>query len=150
MEITDKIGSLLIHKDNNLWTARPQDTVYAAIEKMSEKNVGALPVIDELERLAGIVSERDYTRKVILKGKSSHTTLVEQIMTGDPVTISPSDSVAMAMRTMTEKKIRHLPVVEDNNITGIVTIGDLVKWTISAQGAMIDQLEGYIRGSYPA
>ena len=150
MEIKDKIGSILNYKNNDLFTASPDDTVFQAIEKMSDKNVGALPVVDQNGRLIGIVSERDYTRKVILNGKSSQTTRVKQIMTSNLVTAKPRDSVEKAMHTMTEKKVRHLPILDENKMVGIVTIGDLVKWTISAQGAMIDQLEGYIRGSYPA
>ena len=148
MEIPDSIASVLNHKGSDVWSISPDATVFDAIRLMSEKNVGALPVMND-DKLAGIISERDYTRKVILKGKSSKETTVDQIMTTELVTISEHDSVVKSMQLMAEKRVRHLPVLEGDTIAGIVTIGDLVKWIISAQGAMIDQLEGYIRGSYP-
>jgi CBS domain-containing protein len=147
MEIADPIHSILKSKNPELWTTVPECTVFDAIKEMSEKNVGALPVVDG-DKLVGIVSERDYTRKVILKGKSSRETAVKEIMTTSLVTITARDSVAKSMQIMTESRLRHLPVLEDEKLIGIVTIGDLVKWTISAQGAIIDQLEGYIQGGY--
>ena len=150
MEIADLIASVLESKSSELWTTTPENTVFDAIEQMSEKNVGALPVI-EGDKLVGIVSERDYTRKVILKGKSSKETTVRNIMTTGLITITTRDSVVKSLQTMTDNRVRHLPVLNNEKIIiGIVTIGDLVKWMISAQRAMIDQLEGYIRGSYPA
>ena len=148
MEVSDPITSVLSNKSSKLWTISPEATVFNAIEKMSECNVGALPVIDD-GALIGIISERDYTRNVILKGKSSHDIVVRSIMTSSLVTIKESDSVAHSLQTMTQKRVRHLPVVADGEIVGIVTIGDLVKWTISAQDALIGQLEGYIQGAYP-
>lgn len=148
MEIADPIASVLKSKNCELWTTTPGSTVFAAIEQMAEKNVGALPVLDG-DKLVGIVSERDYTRKVILKGKSSKATSVKEVMTTKLFTITAQDSVAKSMQTMTEKRVRHLPVLDKKKIVGIVTIGDLVKWTISAQDAIIDQLEGYIQGGYP-
>ena len=150
MQITDLIALVLKNKSvTDLWTSKPDDTVFNAIKKMSEKNVGALPVVDGLGSLDGIVSERDYTRKVILKNKSSKDTLVKEIMTRDLVTITADDSVEKGLQLMTKNRVHHLPVLEGNKIIGIVTIGDLVKWTVSAQEAMIDQLEGYITGTYP-
>lgn len=148
MEVSDPITSVLSNKSSKLWTISPEATVFNAIEKMSECNVGALPVIDD-GALIGIISERDYTRNVILKGKSSHDIDVRSIMTSSLVTIKESDTVARSLQTMTQKRVRHLPVVTDGEIVGIVTIGDLVKWTISAQDALIGQLEGYIQGAYP-
>ena len=148
MEVSDPITSVLSNKSSKLWTISHEATVFNAIEKMSECNVGALPVIDD-GALIGIISERDYTRNVILKGKSSHDIDVRSIMTSSLVTIKESDTVAHSLQTMTQKRVRHLPVVADGEIVGIVTIGDLVKWTISAQDALIGQLEGYIQGAYP-
>ena len=148
MEISDPISSVLSNKSRKLYTISPSGTVFNAIEKMSECNVGALPVIEN-EALIGIISERDYTRNVILKGKSSHDIDVRSIMTSTLVTIKESDSVAHSLQTMTQKRVRHLPVVANGELVGIVTIGDLVKWTISAQDALIGQLEGYIQGAYP-
>ncbi len=148
MEVSDPITSVLANKSSKIFTIEPDATVFNAIEKMSECNVGALPVIDNGE-LIGIISERDYTRNVILKGKSSHDINVRSIMTSSIVTISESDSVALSLQTMTQKRVRHLPVLDNGELVGIVTIGDLVKWTISAQDALIVQLEGYIQGAYP-
>ena len=148
MEISDPISSVLSNKSSKLYTISPSGTVFNAIEKMSECNVGALPVIEN-EALIGIISERDYTRNVILKGKSSHDIEVRSIMTSSLVTISASDSVAKSLQTMTEKHVRHLPVLDGDQLIGIVTIGDLVKWIISAQDALIGQLQGYIQGGYP-
>ena len=148
MEISDPISSVLANKSPKLWTAKPDDTVFQTIEKMSERNVGALPVLEE-DALIGIISERDYTRSVILKGHSSHETVVRTIMTSSVITISASDSVAKSLQTMTEKHVRHLPVMDGDELVGIVTIGDLVKWIISAQDALIGQLQGYIQGGYP-
>ncbi len=148
MEIADSIWSLLKNKDSDLWTTPPDGTVFDAIKQMSEKNVGALLVMDG-DKLVGIVSERDYTRNVILKGKSSKDTPVSAIMTTDLVTITADDTVADGLKTMTERRVRHLPVKNGDEIVGVVSIGDLVKWIISAQGALIEQLEGYIQGSYP-
>lgn len=149
MEIADPITSVLANKSSDLWTISPGATVFDAIEQMAARNVGALPVM-EGAKLVGIVSERDYTRKVILKGKSSKDTEVGSIMSTSPVTIVGSDSVARSLQFMSEKRVRHLPVLDsEGKLVGIVTIGDLVKWVISAQGAIISQLEGYIQGSYP-
>ncbi len=148
MEVSDPIASVLSNKSSKLHTISPDATVFNAIEKMSECNVGALPVLED-GVLIGIISERDYTRNVILKGKSSHEIDVRSIMTSSLITINEDDSVARSLQTMTQKRVRHLPVVKNGELVGIVTIGDLVKWTISAQDALIVQLEGYIQGAYP-
>jgi CBS domain-containing protein len=107
-----------------------------------------LPVVDD-GRLVGIISERDYTRKVILKGRSSKETAVKEIMTDPVLTVGPSAGVAECMRLMTERRVRHLPVVEQDKLVGILSIGDLLKWTISAQGVAIDNLERFITGNEP-
>jgi CBS domain-containing protein len=113
---------------------------------MADKNIGALPVVEN-DKLIGIISERDYTRKVILKGKSSKETRVQEIMTQQLVTANPGDTVVDCMRVMTEKRVRHLPVMEEGKMTGMLSIGDVVKWLISAQAATIDNLEQYISGA---
>ena len=116
---------------------------------MADKNVGALPVVDG-GRLVGIISERDYTRKVVLKGRSSRETAVRDIMSDELAVATPEERIVECMHVMTEKKVRHLPVVDGDRMVGIVSIGDLVNWVISAQTATIDQLEKYIVGEYPA
>jgi CBS domain-containing protein len=137
------------HKRTEVWSVAPDATVYQAIQIMADKNVGALPVI-EGNRLVGIISERDYTRKVVLKGRSSRETPVRDILSSHLVTARLDETIVECMRVMTEKKVRHLPVLDGQNLVGIVSIGDLVNWIISAQTAAIDQLEKYITGEYPA
>lgn len=149
MKPTATIGSLLGRKGREVWSIAPESTVYQAIVMMAEKGVGALLVLHE-GQLAGIVSERDYTRKVILKGRSSKEERVEEIMTRDVVTASPETTVEEGMRLMTERHIRHLPILDSGAVVGVISIGDLVKWIISAQEETIQQLASYISGSYPA
>jgi CBS domain-containing protein len=148
MEIAGSVSAILADKGSAVWSIAPASTVFDAIHLMADKNVGALPVVEN-DRLVGIISERDYTRKVILKGKSSKETLVREIMTKDPLTAHPGDSVGECMEVMTEKRVRHLPVIEGERIVGLISIGDLVRRIISAQNATIDNLESYITGSYP-
>ena len=142
MEISGTVSAILTQKSTDLWFIGPTATVFEAIKMMSEKGVGALPVMQE-GRLIGMLSERDYTRKVMLRGRSSKDTPVREIMTDTLVSAHPGDSVVECMETMTERRIRHLPVMQDGQLVGIVSIGDLVKWIISAQGATIDQLTKY-------
>src|ERR1700676_1970579 len=150
MEVSGRVSAILAHKKaSTVWSIGPNAMVIDAIQLMDEKNVGALPVVDN-GTLVGIVSERDYTRKVILKGRSSKETPVSDIMTEQLLTVNPSDSVTECMRIMTEKRVRHLPVLEGSNLVGILSIGDLVKWTISAQKAAIENLERYVTGDYPS
>jgi CBS domain-containing protein len=148
MEIATAARTLLNQKERTLWTIPPDAMVYDAIHLMAEKNVGALPVVDGLT-LVGILSERDYMSKVMLKGKSSKETPVSDIMTREVVTVSPDRSVSECMSLITEHRIRHLPVVEGDKLLGIVSIGDLVKWIIATQRTTIEQLEKYIVGGYP-
>lgn len=148
MEITTAARTLLEHKGRNLWTTTPAATVFEAIQMMAEKNVGALPVVEGL-RLVGIVSERDYLSKVMLKGRSSKETPVHDIMTGQVVTVTPDQSVSECMAIITEHRVRHLPVVEGGQLVGIISIGDLVRWIIATQRMTIEQLEKYIAGGYP-
>jgi CBS domain-containing protein len=149
MEIAGSVGAILAHKGSAVWSIAPSTMVFDAIQLMADKNVGALPVIDN-GKLVGIISERDYTRKVILKGKSSKETPVRDIMTSELVTVHPGDTVSECMQMMTDKRVRHLPVLEGANMVGLVSIGDLVRRIISAQTATIDNLEKYIHGDYPA
>ena len=146
MAIGGFLSIILARKGSAVWSVSPDATVFEAIRLMDDKNVGALPVVDN-SRLIGIISERDYTRKVILKGLSSKDTPVRDIMTREVVTASPSDSIEDCMREMTEKRVRHLPVLEGTKIIGIVSMRDVMKWVISAQG---EEIERYVRGDYLA
>jgi CBS domain-containing protein len=141
---------MLHRKGPQVWTIAPDAMVFDAIQMMADKNIGALLVTDGSGKLLGIVSERDYARKVILKGHSSKETAVRDIMTRDLVTVTPKDTVADCMRLVTEKRIRHLPVMSGGKLQGLLSIGDLVQWIMAAQEMTIDQLEKYIVGEYPA
>ena len=141
------IREILHTKGNAVWTISPEATVFEAIQMMADKNVGALLVTAE-GKLIGIISERDYSRKVILKGRSSKETPVREILSGRVIFVTPDHTVEECMRLMTEHRVRHLPVLEGEQIAGVVSIGDLVNWIIGAQNSAIHQLETYITG-YP-
>ena len=147
MKIAGTISGILARKGSTVWSIAPTAMVFDAIALMAEKNIGALPVLEN-NRLIGIISERDYTRKVILKGKSSQETRVEEIMTQDLVTADPTDTVVDCMRVMTEERVRHLPVIKKGaKMVGVLSIGDLVKCLVSAQAETIDNLEQYLVGA---
>ncbi len=145
MIATVTVSSILSAKGSHIWSVKPDTTVFDAITTMAERNVGALLVMDA-EKLVGVISERDYTRKVALKGRSSRETTVGEILSTHVVSATPRHTIEDCMRLMTENRVRHLPIVEGEKVMGIVSIGDLVNWTISAQHAAIEQLENYITG----
>jgi signal-transduction protein with cAMP-binding, CBS, and nucleotidyltransferase domain len=141
------ISEILHHKGGKIWSISPDATVFEAIQLMADKNIGAVLVMQQ-DKLVGIISERDYTRNVVLKGKSSKQTAVKEIISGQVIQATLAHTVEECMRLMTTHRIRHLPVVEEGKILGIVSIGDLVNWIISAQSSTIHQLQTYITG-YP-
>lgn len=148
MTVSGTISSILKQKGAQVWTVSPESTVFEAIQLMSEKDVGSLLVVTT-GKLLGVVSERDYTRKVALKGKASKETKVREIIASTVIAVSPDYTIEHCMRIMTENRVRHLPVLEGESILGVVSIGDLVNWIISAQNEAISQLENYISGQYP-
>jgi CBS domain-containing protein len=149
MNLTDDIRRILTQRaEKVVWSVRPNATVFEALELMAKKDVGALLVIED-GTLCGIISERDYARKVILVGKASRETLVEEIMSPSLISVTPDSTVDECMRVMTENRVRHLPVLDNGQVAGIVSIGDLVNWIISAHEETISQLEAYVTGQYP-
>ena len=142
--IAASINEILRHKNEQLWSISPDASVFEAIQLMADRNIGAVLVMQG-ETLIGIVSERDYTRKVALKGKSSRDTRVREILTA-PQLVRRADTVEDCMKLMTSQRVRHLSVVEGERVIGIISIGDLVNWIIRAQDVTISQLEGYISG----
>ena len=141
--VVETVQSILEGKGGDIWCISPDATVYAAIAEMARRGVGALPVVSR-DKLVGIVSERDYARKVILQRRSSKETLVMEIMTPSPASVTPYTTVDACLRRMTFKRVRHLPVLDEGRLVGILSIGDLVKSIISAQAFTIEQLHTYI------
>ena len=148
MKVFDPVSFILRKKGTDVWSVPSDATVYDAMQMMADKDVGALLIMDG-SQFVGVVSERDYARKVILQGRSSKDTAVRDIATETLITISPECSVDQAMRIITTNRIRHLPVVCDGKVHGMISIGDLVQWISFAQDHTIEQLEHYIEGKYP-
>jgi len=147
MDVSGHIGAILSQKSGDIFSTSPDATVYEAVAMMDEKNVGALLVM-EGAKLVGMISERDYTRKVMLRGKKSRDAKVSEIMSTNLTVTHPHEGVEKCLRLMTDKRIRHLPVLEGDKVVGIISIGDLVKLVISCQSAAIAHLESYIHGGY--
>ncbi|MCW8890237.1 MAG: CBS domain-containing protein [Sedimenticola sp.] len=141
------VETILAQKDDQLWTITPDATVYEALLIMDRRNIGALLVMQD-EQLIGILSERDYARKIIIKGKSSKETLVKEVMTKAVCYVDKKKKVDDCLAIMSDKRIRHLPVMENNQLIGLVSIGDVVKSIISEQEVVIDDLYNYINGVY--
>jgi len=148
MENQGTVHDILQNKGRAVWTTSPQATVYEAIGLMGEHNIGALVVVEN-GQVVGVISERDYSRKVVLQGRTSRDTRVGDILSRPAITVGPGDSIETCMKLMTTRRIRHLPVVENGGLTGLVSMGDLVNWVIQTQRHTILQLHGYISGEYP-
>lgn len=148
MEETGTVASILDRKGRDVYTISPDNSVYEAIERMADRNVGALLVMDG-DRLLGVFSERDYTRKIALQGRASKETRVEEIISNQVVTATPQSTIRECLELMTEHRVRHLPILEGEYVAGVISIGDLVNWIINAQRAQIEQLHSYISGGYP-
>ena len=140
------VKNVLNTKNNDIWSIAPDTFVYDALKLLAEKNIGALLVMHK-EKVVGIFSERDYARKIVLKGESSRTTTVKDVMTSGVITVTPEQSIDECMALMTDKHVRHLPVIEKGNLIGLISIGDVVKAIISDHEYTIKQLENYITGS---
>jgi CBS domain-containing protein len=147
--MTETIASILRNKGREIWSIDPDQTVYDAIAMMADKGIGALLILSE-GKLVGVFSERDYARKIILQGRSSKSTRVREIMTGDPVTVTAEHTVDECMRIITHHRVRHLPVMDGDKLLGVISIGDLVNAIIASQAQTIDHLHTYITGGYPA
>jgi CBS domain-containing protein len=139
------VRQIVLAKGNEIWAVHPDDTVYNALNLMAEKNIGAVLVMID-KRLLGIFSERDYARKMILRGRHSKDTPVREVMTPDPVCVDSARTMEECMELMTERHIRHLPIVDRGEHTGVISIGDVVKAIIQEQQGTIDHLENYITG----
>jgi CBS domain-containing protein len=148
VKLSDKVGRVLRQKAGAVFSVSPDQTVYEALQEMADKEIGSLLVMSG-EKLLGILSERDYARHVVLEGKSSKETLVRELMVTPVIFVTTSHTVDDCMTIMTNLRVRHLPVMEDERVVGLVSIGDLVKWIISEQEGTIQHLENYIAGSYP-
>jgi len=148
MKSSGTVSALLHHKSSELWSVSPESTVFEAIKIMADKNIGSLLVMSG-GKLAGMFTERDYTRKIALHGKTSKDTRVREVITSKIISVGLHHSVEECMKLMTEHRVRHLPVVEGEKVIGLVSIGDLVNWIISSQSAQIDQMAQYISGGYP-
>jgi len=148
IEIQGTVRDILNGKQTPIWTTRPDATVYEAIGVMGEQNIGALVVLED-GKVAGVFSERDYSRKVVLQGRTSRDTRVSEVLSRPAITVEPSTGVESCMSLMSKHRIRHLPVLEDGALIGVVSMGDMVNWMLQTQSQMIRHLHGYIAGDYP-
>src|SRR5258708_3182950 len=149
MKTIGTISNILHHKGRNVWSVSPETKVFDAISLLAEKNVGALLVMSG-NSLVGIFTERDYTRNVALKGRNSKDTMVREIISSTVLSVTPDHTIEEFMRLITEHRVRHLPVLEEGKVSGVVSIGDLVNWIISSQSVALEQMEQYISGGYPS
>jgi CBS domain-containing protein len=149
MKSIGTVSAVLHHKGSTVWSVPAEATVFEAIKIMADKNIGALLVMAG-GKLAGVFTERDYTRNVVLRGKSSKTTPVREVISSEVISVGLNHSIEDCMKLMTDHRVRHLPVVEGEKVVGLVSIGDLVNWIISTQSATIDQMTHYITGGYPS
>jgi len=149
MELLDTVDTVLSQKRGAVWSIAPHATVYDALVLMAEKEIGSLLVMSD-GRLVGIISERDYARKIALMGRSSKETAVAEVMAAEPVTVTPRDTVSGCMELMTDRRRRHLPVLDNGRVVGVLSIGDLVNWIVKSHEKTIQQLHHYIAGAYPA
>jgi len=147
--MTTRVADILRHKGSHIVTIEPTATVYDAIAKMVEHNVGSILVTDD-EALCGIFTERDYLRRIILQGRTSKTTRIEEVMTADVLQASPHSTIKECMATMTTRPCRHLPVVEEDELVGLISLGDCVKELLGEAEARVQNLTDYITGQYPA
>ena len=148
MEIHGTVYDILHNKSGETLTTGLDETVYDAIRLMGEKNIGAL-VAMEGDAVVGILSERDYSRKVVLQGRTSRDTKVGEIISRPAITVRSKDGIEKCMQLMTSNHVRHLPVVDDERLVGLISMGDLVSWVMQSQSHTIEQLQGYITGDYP-
>jgi CBS domain-containing protein len=148
MKSSGTVSALLHHKGSEIWSVPAEATVFEAIKIMADKNIGALLVMSG-GKLSGVFTERDYTRKIVLQGKSSRLAHVREVISSEVISVGLHHSVEECMKLMTEHRVRHLPVVEGEKVVGLISIGDLVNWIISTQDATIDQMTHYITGGYP-
>jgi CBS domain-containing protein len=148
VEITARVATILDHKGRAIYSVSPYATVFEAIQELADRNVGALVVLQQ-EHLLGIFSERDYTRNIALQGRSSKETRVMDVMSDALVTVTTETPVTECMRLMTDRRVRHLPVLDDGRVVGIISIGDLVNFIINTQRETIEHLHSYISGTYP-
>ena len=147
--LLDTVDQVLKVKQSQVFSLTPDATVYTALELMAQEGIGSVLIMDA-RRLVGILSERDYARKIMLQGRRSKETKVSEVMTAPVITVGPGATVDECLKLMTVRRFRHLPVIEAGAVRGIVSIGDLVKWIITSQEKTIRQLEDYIAGQYPA
>lgn len=148
MEIHGTVYDILHNKSGEISTTSLEDSVYEAIRQMGERNIGALVVMENGE-IVGVLSERDYSRKVVLQGRTSRDTKVGEIISRPAISVRSKDGIEKCMQLMTSNRIRHLPVVDEGRLVGLISMGDLVTWVMQSQRHTIEQLQGYISGDYP-